>query len=78
MRDKKERGRNRSRYLYGTDHPQHGTNSKFNKLTEDDVQTIRNLWATGEYTLKNLSSLFGVSPGLINNINHKRKWAWLK
>jgi hypothetical protein len=76
-KDREERGRGNRRFLYGEEHPQHGTNHRSNKLSENDVLEIRRLWKTGEYTLRELGEKFGVSNGLINNINHRRKWAWL-
>jgi hypothetical protein len=76
--DKMSKGRWSSRFLYGKEHPQHGENSKIHKLTENDVKTIREMWASGKHTLRGLASQFGVSHGVINNINHGRKWAWLR
>lgn len=77
-RDMNEKGRRRSRFLYGENHPQHGTNSKFHKLTEDQVKEIRRLKLTGEYTLREIAEMFGVTHGVINNICQGRKWKWLK
>lgn len=77
-KDRDIKGRTRSRFLYGKDHPQHGTNSQFNKLTEDNVRKIRQLCASGVHTLKEIGDMFGVSKGLVSNIKQRRKWAWLK
>lgn len=76
-KDKMEKGRWKSRFLYGIDHPQHGTKSKFNKLTEDNVKEIRILKNSG-YTLRSIAERFGVSHGVVNNIIQGRKWSWLK
>jgi len=76
--DRDRKGRWNSRFLYGKEHPQHGTNSKFNKLSENDVRKIRVLCRSSKLTLKEIGEMFGVSPGLVSNIKHGRKWAWLK
>ena len=76
-KDREERDRGNRRFLYGKEHPQHGEKHWSNKLSEKDVKEIRQLWATGDYTLRELGKKFSVSHGLINNINHGRKWAWL-
>lgn len=75
--DKMKKGRWRSRFLRGTDHPQHGTNSKFNKLSDADVKEIRKLKEKG-HTLRGIALIFGVSHGVVNNIIQGRKWSWLK
>lgn len=75
--DKMKKGRWNSTFLYGKDHPQHGGNSPYSKLTESDVREIRNLREQG-YTLRALAKQFGVTHGVINNILQGRKWAWLK
>ena len=76
VNDKMTKGRWKSKFLYGKNHPQHGTNSKFNKLSDSDVLKIRELKAQGN-TLRGLAKQFGVSHGVINNIIQKRKWSWL-
>lgn len=75
--DKMMKGRHKTRTFYGKDHPQHGTISKFNKLSEMDVLEIVRLKRDSEMTLEQLSEKFEVSQGLINNIWHGRKWSWL-
>ena len=77
-KDRDKKGRWKSRFLYGKDHPQHGTNSQFNKLTEDDVMEIRKLCASGQYTLREIGKMFGVVHGIISGIKQGRKWAWLE
>ena len=51
-RDMISKGRERRRFLYGTDHPQHGINHRSNKLSEDDVRKIREMWKDKKYKLR--------------------------
>ena len=44
------------------------------KLTEEKVKEIRNLYKTGNFTLKNLSSKFGVHFGIIGDIVNYKLW----
>jgi len=44
------------------------------KLTNDQVKQIRELWATGHYTLVKLGSLFGVSQSMIHLIVNRKRW----
>lgn len=74
--DKMNKGRWNSRFLFGIEHPQHGENSKYHKLTESDVREIRSL--RGKMTLREIARKFGVAHGVINNIFQNRKWTWLK
>ena len=76
--DKINKGRENYRFLYGKEHPQHGENSKFSKLTEENVREIRRFRKDENITLRKLGEMFGVSHGVINNILQGRKWAWLK
>lgn len=75
-RDKKGR-RKQGKVYYGVEHHNHGTGGQSNKLSESDVIEIRALKKAG-FTNRKIAEMFGVSSGLINNIWHKRKWAWLK
>ena len=75
--DKMNKGRWKSHFLVGEEHPQHGTNSKFNKLSEQDVKDIREKYKAGQ-TLRSIAKEFGVVHGVINNIIQGRKWSWLK
>lgn len=77
MEDRQQKGRWNSRFLFGTEHPQHGENSKHHKLSESDVHEIRSLKNQGT-SLREIGKRFGVSHGVINNIIQGRKWAWLK
>jgi hypothetical protein len=76
--DMMTKGRGHWRFLYGEDHPQHGTKHWSNKLSEDDVRNIREMKASGKYTLRGLAKMFHVTHGCINNICQGRKWKWLK
>jgi hypothetical protein len=55
----------------GTDFPQ-------SKLDEDKVREIRRLYATGNYTQKQLAEMFGVTQHLICLIIHRKAWAHVK
>lgn len=44
------------------------------KLTEDDVRQIREMYATGEYTQKEISQFFPVNDKNINNILTRKTW----
>lgn len=74
--DKMRKGRHKTRVHYGKSHPQHGTNSKFHKLSDLDVQEIRKLKKDGS-TLRFIANKFGVAHGTINSIIQGRKWSWL-
>lgn len=78
QRDMRSKGRGNKNYLYGKDHPQHGIKHWSNKLSEDDVRKIREMKASGKYTLRGIAKIFGVTHGCINNICQGRKWKWLK
>lgn len=45
------------------------------KLTENDVRTMRAMYAAGGVTLNQLSEKFGVSGVTCHNIIRRRKWA---
>ena len=47
------------------------------KLTEFDVQVIRDAWATGAFTQKYLSDKFFVGQDQISRIVNYKRWAWL-
>ena len=53
--------------LRGESHPRH-------KLTEDQVQSIRTLWAVGHRNLKVLARNNGVSPANIRKIVKGETW----
>jgi hypothetical protein len=48
------------------------------KLTNDDVQEIRRLWAAGETSQAAIARKFGMHPSTINNILAGRYWSHLK
>jgi len=50
------------------------------KLTEDQVREIRRLYATGNFSQRELARRFDVSPATINLVIHGKRWrhiAWL-
>jgi hypothetical protein len=58
-------------------HPNHkGENSLVAKLTQDEVNMIKELFATGKYhkQSKTLSKRFGVSPSQISRIVNAKSW----
>jgi len=44
------------------------------KLTEDNVREIRRLYATGDFTQKELALKFGVSQSVVSGIVQRRTW----
>lgn len=53
---------------------QRGENNPRCKLFEEDIIWIRNLYATGEKTFKQLAEIFGVSTTAISNIISNNRW----
>lgn len=53
--------------MYGEQHPNH-------VLTREKASDIRRLYATGEYTQRQLGSVFGVSQATIKSILKNRTW----
>lgn len=47
------------------------------KLTEEDVLDIRDMYATGKWTYRELADEFDVAKSLISGIVHGRTWGWL-
>ena len=43
-------------------------------LSEKEVKTIRVLYASGKYTMQQLSDRFGVSIGTVHPVIHRRTW----
>lgn len=54
-----------------------GEKSHFSKLTEDEVQRIREMAANG-HTTREIASLFNVSPDNIRRIKRNNTWRHLK
>lgn len=52
-----------------------GERNKSAKLTEDDIRTIRELYANGGGLQRELGQIFGVSETTINAIIHRKSWA---
>lgn len=45
------------------------------KLTPDDVREIRGMYATGEYTQRQIGDLYGVTKTQIGHIVRRKQWA---
>lgn len=52
----------------------HGWSTRARKFTPDQVVQIRNEYATGDYTYRELSKKYGVSAGTISNIVLRRQY----
>lgn len=59
--------KNRQFRLKGEDHPHH-------KLTYENSLEIKALWATGQFTRKQIAVRYRVSPGLIGHVVKGRNW----
>lgn len=51
-----------------------GEKSGISKLTNDNVRSIRDLYSSGKYTMKDLEKIFNVSDSTILNIIHRKTW----
>lgn len=49
-----------------------------NKVNPDIVRMIRDLWATGKYTQKEIGERFGVNYRTVSYIVNRRTWQWVK
>jgi len=49
--------------------------SRLRKLTQEQVDAIRALYSTGEYTLKQLGKTYSVCEATISLIVHRKRWA---
>jgi hypothetical protein len=67
VRDMVERGRQRSPGAFGTDH--HST-----WLTEADVREMRELYAAGGITCRELGEMFGMTLGGVWAIIKRKNW----
>lgn len=45
------------------------------KLVEKDIKNIRNLYATGNFTYRQLGAYFGVTHESIRNVVHSKTWS---
>ena len=52
----------------------HGITNGMAKFSVDQVKEIRQLYATGNYTLRQLASRFDVDPMTVSAIVHRRTW----
>lgn len=48
--------------------------SKFSKLMENDVHEIKKLYASGDYSYRELARMFGVCATLVGCIIREKKW----
>ncbi|OBP75441.1 hypothetical protein BAE42_07630 [Mesorhizobium loti] len=53
-----------------------GEKQPTSKLTEDDVRAIRKL--AGSMIQREIAEKFGVHIMTVNDILHRRRWAWLE
>jgi hypothetical protein len=74
--DRENRNRGNHFTPSGSSHPQHGTKHWANKLSEEQVLQIKEQIRIGDSPV-DIAKRFNVSSGLITNIKHGRKWAWL-
>lgn len=51
-----------------------GEKNTYSKLTEKQILEIRNLYSTGDYTLKNIGIIYNVTFQLISHIVRKDIW----
>lgn len=54
-----------------------GRQKQFRKLSEDNVQNIRRLYRTGEYTQVELEDMFNTAGGQVSRIMSGKIWGWL-
>jgi|GEM_PF-5347259 len=75
MRDKIKKNRQaKGKMLTAHKTPARGERHGSAKLTIKSVKKIRDLRATGQYTLKQLGEMFGVSLHTIHDITTGRHW----
>lgn len=78
MRDMMERGRNGGQFPKGhVPSPlafKKGEESKWSKLTEEQVKGIRSLWIPGKYGYKRIAKRFGISNEGCRAILIRRTW----
>src|SRR5699024_9857312 len=55
-----------------------GIENSQGRLTNEKVISMRNLYATGEYTQKEIGKIFGISRRHAGDIVNGKKWTWLK
>ncbi|MDW4095146.1 NUMOD4 domain-containing protein [Staphylococcus saprophyticus] len=55
-----------------------GNENSQGKLTDEEVIAMRKLYATGDYTQKEIGEFFGVSRENARDIVNGKRWAWLK
>lgn len=55
-----------------------GEDCSYAKLTEEQALEIRRLYATGNYTQKELAEIYGISQRQVCDIINYKRWAWLE
>ncbi len=54
-----------------------GEDHRDNKLSVEQVRSIRAAWESGSSTQTKLAEKYGVSPGTIHKIVSRKRWRWL-
>jgi len=70
-KENKEKAWNNGQYTHK------GTNHYLAKMDENKVRELRQLYLSGDYTMKELSSYFNICPMTVCNIIHKKEWKWV-
>jgi DNA-binding MarR family transcriptional regulator len=52
----------------------HGSDNRFAKFTEDDIRTIRQLAAAGEYTKAKIAKMYNTTDANISKIVLRQSW----
>ena len=68
----------KDRVMKGRSPNREGENNTMSVFTREDVIFIRENIANGEYSQKELSTMFGVSKTAISLVVHRRRWVHLK
>lgn len=68
MKDMKMKGRGKGKYQFGE------TNS-MSKLTSKEVIEIRELYASGKYTLLKIANKYNISFQHVSDLIHRKRWA---
>lgn len=59
-------------------HSPSGANCHFSKRTKEDILLIKELYATGKYTMKDIASIFNTSSGYVCDIVNGKIWKHLQ
>lgn len=68
-----------SNQLDRVEHDTHvrGLRNPRNRHSENDIRTIRSLYATGKYSQREIGEMYGVRQAAISGVVLRRSWAWL-